>query len=90
MYAFKQKQLMASYLRTVTLQQVIGFFSTYIKANSKQRTKFSSQFYGCKTVYPSFPATTSFGKKIEVVRDAATFKKSLPLQAVKSMKQVKM
>lgn len=82
-YLFHRNQLMVEKLDSPTLitkEVIIEFFERYLLASSSHRIKFSSQFFGGKTTFPS--ASSWDTTKGLLIQDPNLFKRKLPLLPV--------
>jgi len=79
MYWFQRRTTLAALLRSgaVTVDTLLQFFDTYVSADSAQRIKFSSQFYGQGKHYVK-PADAA----VQKVHDPNDFKRAHAFRAL--------
>jgi insulysin len=88
LYLFARKELLASYLQCgaggtgLELAEVLAFFDRHLAAGSPRRTKFCSEFYGQGHKYPR---RGSVEPNTTLLREAAVFKRAMPLKAILSV-----
>ncbi len=85
-FLFERRRLLANELKTVTLQELIDFFDSFI-CHSDRRKKFSSHFLGTgaevnKKLNEKDNHTIYTDIEGIVVSDAGRFKRSMPLLPV--------
>ena len=84
-YIFDRKMQMAQFLRELKLEDVKRFWNTYIRATDEvkdrgmQRCKFSSQFFGKGTNFPSQRCDSN----VEYIRNSSEFKAMHSLEPAK-------
>jgi hypothetical protein len=88
-YFFTRREKYAEYVATISRQDLLAFYSTFLLPASERRRKFSSQFYGAGRKYPcrtaaSASAAGSGERKQVLITDPSAFKRASALRAVTS------
>lgn len=88
-YCFCKREKYAEYVATISKEDLILFYQTFVSATSQKRRKFSSQYFGAGTKYPSQASTAAQttsaepqAKKTVLISDPSSFKRSSPLRPV--------
>lgn len=90
-YFFTRREKYAEYVATISREDLILFYSTFLLPASTRRRKFASQFFGAGKRYPlkvmscGNAGTDSVGisqKKQVLITDPSAFKRALALRSV--------
>ena len=93
-YFFTRRDKYAEYIATISLDDLILFYRTFVLSSSSKRRKFSSQYFGAGTKYPhDLPGHEQGGggegiehhrnKKVILITDSSAFKRASALRPVR-------
>lgn len=84
-YFFSRNKKIAEYVGTISRDDLVNFYSSFLLPTSKYRCKYSSEFFGCAQKIPSASKTASRdGKDIVHIRNPTHFKNAMPLMPAAS------
>lgn len=82
-YLFNSDAMVASYLQsnTITVSEVLDFYSRMLLSSSNSRRKFSSQYYGKDTVFHEYSVDDK-DNGVVVVAEPIRFRRSMSLNSI--------
>ena len=85
-YFFTRSKKIAEYVGTISREDLVNFYSSFLLPTAKYRCKFSSEFFGCAQKMPSNTSPAKHDKRNHVVhiRHPTDFKNAMPLMPASS------